>query len=75
MQFVNIFQLRKNLLICHIHIYTNIFCVSAEVSTLMFISEGLDPYMFRRKMWKTRPMRDELDEKVFVPTRVGISFL
>ena len=31
----------------------------------MSISDGLGPYLFRRKMEKTRPMR-EMDGKVFI---------
>ena len=32
----------------------------------MSISDGFGPYIFRRTMEKTRPMREELDGKVFI---------
>ena len=32
----------------------------------MPISDGLGPYFFRRKMEKTRFMREEMDKKVFI---------
>ena len=32
----------------------------------MSISDGLGAYFFRRKMEKTRPMREEMDEKMFI---------
>ena len=32
----------------------------------MSISNGLDPYFFRRKMEKTRSMKEEMDGEVFV---------
>ena len=38
--------------------------VSAGISTLMSISDGLGPSIFCRKMEKARPMREEMDEKV-----------
>ena len=38
------------------------------ISTLMFISDGLGPSVFCRKMEKARPMREEMDGKVvFLP--------
>ena len=38
----------------------------------MSISDGLSPYNFRRKMEKTRPIRERMDEKCLFPARVGI---
>ena len=32
----------------------------------MSISNGLDPYTFRRKMEKTRSVKEEMDGKVFI---------
>ena len=32
----------------------------------MSISDGLDPYIFRRKMEKTRFVREEMEGKVFI---------
>ena len=47
-------------------ICTIVFCVGAGISTLMSISDGLGPYIFRRKMEKTRSMKGKLDRKVFI---------
>ena len=38
--------------------------VSAGMSTLMSISDGLGPSIFSRKMEKARPMREEMDGKI-----------
>ena len=38
--------------------------VGAGISTLMFISDGLGPSIFCRKMEKARLMREEMDGKV-----------
>ena len=43
----------------------NIHCVAAGIGTLTSLSDGLGSYIFRRKMKKTQPMREELDGKVF----------
>ena len=48
-------------------VYVIIYSVGPGLTTLMSISDGLDPYFFRRKMEKTRSMKDEMDEEVFVP--------
>ena len=32
----------------------------------MSLSDGLGTYIFLRKMEKTQPMREEMDEKVFI---------
>ena len=37
----------------------------ARISTLMSFSDGLGQYIFCRKTGKTRPMREEMEEKVF----------
>ena len=49
-----------------IFFYILIYCVGAGKTTLMSISDGLDPYFFRRKMEKTQSVREEMDGKVFV---------
>ena len=49
-----------------------IYYVGAGINTLMSISDGLDMYFFRRKMEKTRSMKEEMDGEVFFPARVGI---
>ena len=36
---------------------------------MISISDGLDPYFFRRKMEKTRSMKEEVDGEVFVLRR------
>ena len=45
---------------------TIIYCVGAGISSLMSISDGLDSYIFRRKMEMTRSVREEVYEKVFI---------
>ena len=40
-------------------------CVGARITTLMSISDRLDPYLFRRKMEKTLSVKEEMDGKVF----------
>ena len=47
-------------------VYVIIYCIGAGKTTLMSISEGLDPYFFRRKMEKTRSMKEEMDGEVFI---------
>ena len=32
----------------------------------MTISDGLDPYLFRRRMEKTRSVKEEMDGEVFI---------
>ena len=46
-------------------VYINMYCVGAEISTFMSISDGLGLYTFGRKMEKTGPAREEMDENVF----------
>ena len=36
------------------------------MSTLISISDWSDPYIFRRKMEKTRSVKEEMDGKMFV---------
>ena len=47
-------------------VYVIIPCVGAGITTLMSFSDGLDPYFFRRKMERTRSMKEELDKDVFI---------
>ena len=46
--------------------YVKIYCFGAGVTTLMSISDGLDPYFFRRKMEKTRSMEEGMDGELFI---------
>ena len=48
------------------------FCVGLGKTTLMFFSDGLDPYIFRQKMEETRPMREEKMERCLLPAIVGL---
>ena len=56
-----------------------IFClcfnyfVGTGITTLMSISDGSDPYLFCRKMEKTRSVKEEVDGKCLFSARVGIS--
>ena len=48
--------------------------VSAGIGTLMSISDGLGPSIFRRRMEKARPMGEEMDEKVvYFPPESALS--
>ena len=47
-------------------VYVIIYCVGAGITTLMSYSDRLDPYLFRRKMEKTRSMKKKMDGEVFV---------
>ena len=38
----------------------------------MSVSDGSDPHFFRPKMEKTRTVKEEMDEEVFVSGRIGI---
>ena len=55
----------ENLLI--LYFFTISYYVGAGVSTLMSDSDGLGPYFFRRKMEKTRPLKEVMGGKVFFP--------
>ena len=46
-------------------VYVFIFCVGAGISTLMSIYDGLEPYIFRWKMGKTRCVKEEMERKLF----------
>ena len=39
--------------------YVNIYCVGAEITTLMSTSEGLDSYLFCRKMERAQSMKEQ----------------
>ena len=68
--YFSIFLLWKRLLS---FVYVIIYCVGAGITTLMSISDGSDPYVFRRKMEKTRSEKEEMDgEMFFFPARVCI---
>ena len=47
-------------------VYVIIYCVGAGLTTLMSISDGLDPYIFCRMMDMTRSMKKEMDLEVFI---------
>ena len=47
-------------------VYVFIYCVGAGITTLMSISDWSDPYFFRRKMEKTRSVREEMDGSVLI---------
>ena len=49
-----------------IFFYVIIYYVGAGITTLMSISDGSDRTFFRRKMEKTRSVREEMDGKVFI---------
>ena len=48
-----------------------IFCVGAGLSTLISISDRLDPYIFCQKMEKMWYMKEEKNGKVFFLTIFG----
>ena len=47
-------------------VYVIIYCVGAGIITLIFISDWSDPYIFRRKMEKTRSVKEEMEGKLFI---------
>ena len=49
-----------------ISVYVFIYCVGAGIINLMSISDGLCPYLFRRKTERTRFMKEEMDGRVFI---------
>ena len=54
----------------------NIYCVGTGISTFISISDWSDPYIFRRKMEKTRSVKDEMEGKTFIPRQNwNISFV
>ena len=52
--------------ISFIFVYVIIYCVGAAITTLMSNSDGSDPYFFRRKMEKTRSVKEEMDGEKFI---------
>ena len=52
--------------------YVVIYRVGAGLSTLITISHWSDPYIFRRKMKKTRSVNEKMEESCLFPARVGI---
>ena len=57
------------------NLFDYLFMLLFIVSALIFISDWSDPYIFRRKMEKTRSVREEMEGNVFFPARVGICSL
>ena len=55
-----------NFLFFSIFVYVNVYSVGAGIITLMSISDGLEPYVFCRKMEKTRSMNEEVDGEVSI---------
>ena len=52
------------------------FCVGAGITNSMPIYDGLDPYLFCRKMERTRSMKEEMDGEVFIfPQSRNFSFI
>ena len=51
-------------------ICTSTYCAGAGKITLMSIPHELGLYIFRWKMEKTRPMREEMDGKVFISRHI-----
>ena len=47
-------------------VYVIIYCVGAGISTLISISDWSDPYNFRRKVEKTRSVKEEMEGKLFI---------
>ena len=56
-------------------VYVFIYCVGAGITTLVSISEGSDPYLFRRKMEKTRSVKKEMDGETFISRQSRHLFL
>ena len=47
-------------------VYVIIYCVGAGIVTLISISDWSDTYIFRRKMEKTRSVKEEMEGKLFI---------
>ena len=47
-------------------VFVIIYCVGAGISTLITISDWSDPHNFRRKMEKTRSVKEEMEGKMFI---------
>ena len=48
-------------------VYVIIFLVGIGITTLISVSDGLDPYLFCREMDKTRSEKEGMDGEVFIP--------
>ena len=46
--------------------YGNVYCVGTGRTTLMSISDGSDPYLFRRNFGTTRSVKEKMDGEVFI---------
>ena len=62
MFFINYFLSKTSL----IFLYVIIYCVGARITTLMYISDGLDPYFFFRNIENMRSMKEKMDGEVFI---------
>ena len=47
-------------------VYVTIYCVGPGISTFISISDWSDLYIFRRKMEKTRSVKEEMEGKLFI---------
>ena len=47
-------------------VFVNTYCVGSGITTLMSISDGLDPIFFQRKMERTRSMKEKMVREVFI---------
>ena len=47
-------------------VYVTIYCVGAGIGTLISISDWSDPYIFLRKMEKTRSVKEEMEGELFI---------
>ena len=47
-------------------VYVSFHCVGGGISTMISISNWSDPYIFRRKMKKTRSGKENMDGEVFI---------
>ena len=56
-------------------VYANVYCVGAEVNTLMSISDGLEPYNFLLQDVKDEVYERGNGPKGVFPARVGICLL
>ena len=52
-------------------VYVIIYCVGAGITTLVSIPDESHPYVFRRKMGKTRSVKGKMYGEVFVFRRSG----
>ena len=47
-------------------VYVIIYCVGAGISTLISICDWSHPYIFRRKIEKTRSVKEEMEGELFI---------